>query len=407
MSNRHRKIAVIGLPFYGHVMPTLPLLKELASAGCRVDYYNTSRFEWAIAGTGAEFCPYKSSLYHYPPVDLVFSAYNDEISFVLPQLSAKILNENYDLIIYDEYCPWVKCLILAHGIPSVCIHATYITPVNDKERPDSLIRGFEYNKADDDYIRDNGLSKFVISNKPGRPLLFDLLTYLDEVVERNRKVLGGSGFDGWTLLSAKADEDIVLVPDFFIEATRKLDGDYHYLATFQDIRPPEHRTGNLVYISLGTSYGEIEPLLTAINGGTTHHDYKYVFSTGNRPGEIKVNNPRIEIKSFVDQHEMLSRCAAFITHCGMGSVIDAILTTTPMLLCPQSYEQKLTANVLGKLGLGIFLEDLSNKGVNIEEAIFEAITSETMRTRLEVYRRKIVSAGGLERAMDLIRHLLR
>jgi len=55
-------IAVITIGAFGHVLPTLPYLKELTSRGVRVTYFSSENFRQTITGRGAEFVPFETNL---------------------------------------------------------------------------------------------------------------------------------------------------------------------------------------------------------------------------------------------------------------------------------------------------------------------------------------------------------
>ena len=65
----------------------------------------------------------------------------------------------------------------------------------------------------------------------------------------------------------------------------------------------------------------------------------------------------IKIYRVVNQLEVLSRANAFITHCGMNSVSEALYMATPLILFPQTGEQYAVARRASETGVGDFLKD--------------------------------------------------
>ena len=84
-------------------------------------------------------------------------------------------------------------------------------------------------------------------------------------------------------------------------------------------------------------------------------------------GEIPNN---FIVKKHVDQIAVLEVTDVFVTHCGMNSVSEALYYGIPLVLFPQTTEQKGVANRVKELGAGKFLEKINNSD-NIKNAILE------------------------------------
>ena len=55
-------IAMVSIPFHGHVNPSLEIISTLVRRGHRVTYANDPAFGEVIRATGAELKPYASTL---------------------------------------------------------------------------------------------------------------------------------------------------------------------------------------------------------------------------------------------------------------------------------------------------------------------------------------------------------
>ena len=55
------KALFFSLPLHGHIIPTLPLVRELAGRGERIVYYSTPVFASKIEQAGAEYRPYRNT----------------------------------------------------------------------------------------------------------------------------------------------------------------------------------------------------------------------------------------------------------------------------------------------------------------------------------------------------------
>ena len=69
-------------------------------------------------------------------------------------------------------------------------------------------------------------------------------------------------------------------------------------------------------------------------------------------GDIPSN---IEVYHSVDQIAVLQKADAFLTHCGMNSVNEALYYEVPLILFPQTAEQGGVARQVSNLEAGIYL----------------------------------------------------
>ena len=79
----------------------------------------------------------------------------------------------------------------------------------------------------------------------------------------------------------------------------------------------------------------------------------------------------VQIYPSVNQLDILSKANVFITHCGMNSVSESLFMATPMVLYPQTSEQKAVAGRVAALHAGVDLCDDSEGG--IRSAVHEVL----------------------------------
>jgi MGT family glycosyltransferase len=63
----------------------------------------------------------------------------------------------------------------------------------------------------------------------------------------------------------------------------------------------------------------------------------------------------VETKSYADHDQLLPRCAAVVTHGGLGTTLRALCHGTPLLLLPLGRDQQFNATRVVELGAGIHL----------------------------------------------------
>ena len=98
--------------------------------------------------------------------------------------------------------------------------------------------------------------------------------------------------------------------------------------------------------------------------------------------------------------EVLQQADAFLTHCGMNSVNEALYYEVPLVLYPQTTEQQGVANRVKELGAGIFLEDDSIDG--IKQAIQTILETPSYRQNAKKISESFHRCGGAKAAADFI-----
>ena len=81
--------------------------------------------------------------------------------------------------------------------------------------------------------------------------------------------------------------------------------------------------------------------------------------------------------------EVLEHTSLFITHAGMNSTNEAILSGVPMIAMPQSADQPVVAQQIENLNLGIQLNSEAVTPTDIKEAV------KTMLDKQDEYKRNI------------------
>ncbi|MFI9813789.1 glycosyltransferase [Saccharothrix variisporea] len=114
----------------------------------------------------------------------------------------------------------------------------------------------------------------------------------------------------------------------------------------------EHRTP-LVYLTLGTAFGDARVLRTAIAGLATL-DVKVIVSTGPSVsvaalGEVPDN---VVVRPWLPQADLLPHVDLVVHHGGAGATMGTFATGVPHLVLPQGADQFSNADVVTAAGLG-------------------------------------------------------
>jgi MGT family glycosyltransferase len=158
-------IAMVSIPFPGHVNPSLALIRELVRRGHRVTYANDERFGDQIRSAGAELKPYVSKLpaadgdWEGDAVDHMTLFLDDAIA-MLPQLAAAYDDDRPDLFLYDIAGAPARILGERWGIPAVQLSPTIVAWEGFEEEMPRLSgpKGDEYYRRFTEWLTAEGSS---------------------------------------------------------------------------------------------------------------------------------------------------------------------------------------------------------------------------------------------------------
>lgn len=107
------------------------------------------------------------------------------------------------------------------------------------------------------------------------------------------------------------------------------------------------------------------------------------------------------VTDFADQRATLRQAQAVITHGGLNTVVDAIATSTPMLVMPISFDQPGVAARLVWHGLGQRVSRRSGS-IRLARELETLLTDDACRRRLDDAAIPLRQADGAERAADIV-----
>jgi MGT family glycosyltransferase len=103
---------------------------------------------------------------------------------------------------------------------------------------------------------------------------------------------------------------------------------------------------------------------------------------------------------------VLRHAAAFVSHAGMNSTMEALYYGVPLVTFPQMPEQVANADRVTELGLGERLKADTLTPDTLRQAISRVTTDQQVRANLDRMRQAIRDAGGAERGADVIERYL-
>ena len=137
-------------------------------------------------------------------------------------------------------------------------------------------------------------------------------------------------------------------------------------------------------------------------------DYQVVLSVGNQIDikQLEEYVTRSESKAqfyvlpYVDQIAVLEKADAFLTHCGMNSVSEALYFKVPLVMYPQTNEQKGVAFRVNELGAGRVLD--SDSIADIQMAFKELLQRLEYKEHAAVISNGFSKCGGSKAAVKKI-----
>lgn len=383
------KIAFFCIPAHGHTNPTLGVVKELVRRGHEVWYYSYDMMKDKIESTGAKFisCDKYDNQMNLKPEDaervgkdIVFSM--ELIVNTTLAMDESILKElkewKPDVVVADSMAAWGKLAAIKLGIPFVSSTTT-----------------FAFNKYSAKIMK-QGFGELIKT-------LFSMRK-ASKVVSRLKDK--GYPVEG-TLSVIQNDNDtntIVYTSPEFQPCSETFSDKYVFVGP--SIRPlnykvkkPEKKT---IYISLGTVVNKRESFYKNCIKAFSGCDFNVIMSVGDlvdidNLGDIPDN---FTIKHSVNQMEVLQQVDAFITHCGMNSVNEALYYEVPLVLFPQTNEQSGVANRVNELGAGKMLT--SDSVEEIKTVVEEVLSNKIYKDNAIKISKSFKCCGGAKRAADFI-----
>lgn len=381
------RIWFFSIPAHGHVNPTLAVVRELTSRGHTVRYYETEEFRAKIEAAGAEFVSIEP---YMPParddIDKVagkdFAALIEMVADTTIGLDARIAedvkNSRPDVIVYDSVCFWGRLLAKKHGIPAVC---STTTMAFNKETAKLMKQGI------------GEMLRMMI----GMPR-----------IEKKMQLLRAHGYNVESFVSVIGNEettDTIVYTSSMFQPSAELFGDRYVFVGPTAARVPPVKDGRKrpqVYVSLGTVLSHNPRFYRACVRALGEMDVDAILSVGQKTDitSLGVLPENVRVYPRVDQMEVLAGSDVFLTHCGMNSVQESLLSGVPMVLYPQHSEERAVAIRAEQLGAGVMLKRATPRG--IKKAIEEALENSAYRENAMRIREDFLACGGAEEAAGFI-----
>ena len=116
---------------------------------------------------------------------------------------------------------------------------------------------------------------------------------------------------------------------------------------------------------MGTVNNDMMPFYNACISAFKNTDYHVIMSVGNLVSMDNFKNipENISIFPYIDQIAVLKQADVFLSHCGMNSVSESLYFEVPLVMFPQTTEQKGVAKRVLELNAGIIPAKSDSKSI--------------------------------------------
>ncbi|MEV6028767.1 macrolide family glycosyltransferase [Streptomyces sp. NPDC052036] len=390
MSRRRAHIAMVGIPAVSHVLPSLEIIRELASRGHRVTYANDPAVADLVVATGAELVPCTSELpvadNNWPDDPIAaMEVFLDDAIQALPQLRAAYDHDPADLYLYDIGAYAARALAESQNRPLMQLSPTFVAwdgaDVDFAAHLWQLPGADAYRAKFAQWLAGSGASTTDVdafSGRPARALALiprAMQPHADQVDARTVTFVGpcfdaSGGAADWT---RPAEAENVLLISLGSAFTRQPEFYRQCLAAYG------HLPGWHVVLQIG-KYTDPEEL-----------------------GDIP---PNVEVHSWVPQRAILEQADAFVTHAGMGGCSEGLLSGVPMIAVPQAADQFMNADRLVELGVARRIDTPNATAETLRAALNDLVADAEVARRSALLRAGTRAEGGTHRAADLIENML-
>lgn len=391
-----KHITFLNIPSLGHVNPTLAVVHELVRRGHRVSYVVAAERARCVAATGATVVPYASTLYADTDptlpdptlrdyVAVLVTRFLDEAEAMLAEIEPWFAAEPPDVIVHDPMAYAGRLLGAKYRIPTMQLQP--MLAANDHWSLGRNFTGFD----------------------PDHPLFVTYLARLDALLARHRLPLTADEFR-----SMGAQRYLLFFPRSFQYRSETFDERYQFVGPCLGPRPtvppwaPPSDGRPVVLVTLGTIYNNKPEFYRTCFDAFADSDWHVVLSVGERidPALLGPVPANVEVHPVVAQLAVLDHARAFVSHAGMGGVMESLLARVPQLAVPQTPEQEANAQRVVELGLGLRLSPEGLTAAGLRDGVDRAAADEVIAERITRMHRELVAAGGTARAAGAIEDLL-
>ncbi|WP_433260374.1 macrolide family glycosyltransferase [Actinosynnema sp. CS-041913] len=388
------RLLFVALAGDGHLTPTIPLVEELVRRGHRVEYATGAENADVVREVGAGWVPLASLPPFTPPPRIgpdVLAAwlrhYFAALSATYPVLLAHCAATRPDGVVYDA-TNWPARLVARRtDVPAV--------------------RCVPHFASGGSFSLD---ARMTAGLDDGNPAMAALAADCARFAAEH-----GVDLDVAGTMDVPEDLNLVFVPRRFQSAGDEFDQRFRFLgppaadrADRADRAPwsPRVLRAPLVYVSLGSRLTDADFYRAAAEALADGPWQVAMTIGGTDPADLGPLPPTVEVRPRFPQRAVLRHAAAFVSHAGMNSTMEALGQGVPLVAVPRTPEQVANAERVHQLGLGVHLPVDAVTPAALRSAVADVIDNPAVRANLDLMRNDIADAGGaVQGADDIERHI--
>ena len=336
------KILYFMTPAFGHVIPVLPIIKELKDKGHDLICYVTPAFRKYVEDCGAEFREYDEEFCNLKLDEVtsdLFELMKTLITFnekLYDLFSDTVRAESPGLIMYDSMLSFAKNIAYKLQLKSVCTVCTI---------------GFN-------------LPVCVFSNigTSSIPLIMKNGGGMRRLISRDKKFRKERGLDRFRLIDLymnTADLTLVMTPEKLQPMAWTFPSSVHFVGTtireqIEMLHGAEYEDYDC-YISMGTVFSDNVNEMRQFLELPEMKEKKIIISTKNAP-EWMLSLPNVRAEQWVYNVDLIPRCRFFINVGGAGSVYTAMYYGVRQISIPAQEEERYNAIILKRHKGGFYLK---------------------------------------------------
>lgn len=166
------------------------------------------------------------------------------------------------------------------------------------------------------------------------------------------------------------------------------------------------RQEKTVYISMGTVNNQMKDFYHNCIEALRDSNYHVIMSVGKEMDLVLFADcpDNIEIHNYVNQLKVLQNVDVFLTHCGMNSVSEGLYYQVPLIMYPQTNEQKGVAYRVNEFSAGVYLEKNSASAIReaVDKVLGNPIYKENAGKIAESFYKCRGSKAAVEKIMEVI-----
>ncbi len=158
----------------------------------------------------------------------------------------------------------------------------------------------------------------------------------------------------------------------------------------------------LVYVALGTLYSNNQRFFDCCAEAFADERMQVVYSLPAGGVDTSRKPRNFILTSLAPQLSLLRLADVFVSHGGVNSVHEGFAAKVPMIVCPQGYDQYVTADLIEKADAGYVLNPESVTAASLKEGLEELLYRHWDRANLEKVSSELASSGGINRTCDIL-----